>query len=293
MSAQPRLFQYPFAPASCILPGGHRLSYLDEGEGRPVILLHGNPSWSYLYRNLIAELRETNRCIAPDHLGCGLSDKPRDYPYRLADHIANLDCLLTGLGIEQCVLVMHDWGGAVGMGWAGRNPGRIAGLIVCNTAAFRSRRIPWRIAVCRWPVLGALLVRGLNLFARGATLMAVRGKMAPAAAAGFLHPYDSWAARIALHRFVQDIPLDAGHPSWPTLLEVEHGLGAMAGKPMLICWGGRDFCFNDAFYDEWRRRFPQAESHYFGGAGHYLLEDAFDGVSGRIRHFLNRIGWSG
>lgn len=292
MTAPLPLFQYPYVPESFILPGGQRLSYLDEGEGRPVVLLHGNPSWSYLYRNLIAGLRESNRCIAPDHLGCGLSDKPRDYPYRLADHIANLDSLLTRLAIERCVLVMHDWGGAIGMGWAGRNSDRVGGLIVLNTAAFRSNRIPLRIAVCRLPFIGAFLVRGLNLFARGATMMAVREQMAEGIKAGFLFPYNSWANRIALHRFVEDIPLRVGHPSWPTLLGVEEGLRTLVAKPMLICWGGRDFCFNDAFYAEWRFRFPEAESHYFAHAGHYLLEDAFDAVSGRITLFLRTIGWT-
>lgn len=291
MRTSPSLYQYPFVPKSCTLRDGHRMSFVDEGSGRPVVFLHGNPSWSYLYRNLISVLRDSHRCFAPDHLGCGLSDKPQDYPYRLAGHIDNLEYFLDRLAVEQCVLVMHDWGGAIGMGWAGRNPDKVAGLIVLNTAAFRSGRFPLRIAICRWPVVGSLLVRGLNLFARGATLMAVRKKMASDIKAGFLFPYDSWANRIAVLRFVEDIPLRQGHPSWPTLLRVEQGLRLLAGKPMLICWGGQDFCFNDAFYDEWRFRFPGAESHYFAHAGHYLLEDAFDEVSGRINRFLRTISW--
>jgi cis-3-alkyl-4-acyloxetan-2-one decarboxylase len=292
MRSFPSLFQYPFEPKSCILRDGHRLSFVDEGAGRPVVFLHGNPSWSYLYRNLIVLLQGSQRCIAPDHLGCGLSDKPQNYPYRLADHIDNLENFLDRLAVERCVLVMHDWGGAIGMGWAGRNADRVAGMVVLNTAAFRAGGIPLRIAVCRWPVVGALMVRGLNLFARGATLMAVKKRMAPDVQAGFLFPYDSWANRIAIHRFVEDIPLHRGHPSWAMLLQVEQGLKSLVGKPMLICWGGRDFCFTDVFYDEWRRRFPGAESHYFAQAGHYLLEDAFDGVGGRIDSFLRTIGWT-
>ncbi|HHO48328.1 MAG TPA: alpha/beta fold hydrolase [Desulfobacteraceae bacterium] len=292
MPGHPHLFQYPFEPGSRLLGNGHRMSYVDEGRGNPVVLLHGNPSWSYLYRNLISLLSRSHRCIAPDHLGCGLSDKPQDYPYRLADHIDNLEDFLEQMAVGGCVLVMHDWGGAIGMGWAARHVEKIAGLVVMNTAAFRSRLLPRRIAVCRLPVLGAFLVRGLNLFARGATVMAVRKKMAPGVRSGFLFPYDSWASRIALHRFVQDIPLNEGHPSWPTLLRVEEGLGTLAGKPMLICWGGRDFCFTEAFYHEWRQRYPDAEGHYFAQAGHYLLEDELNEVGGRINRFLKTIGWT-
>lgn len=292
MSHRFSLHQYPYSPKGFSQADGYRLSYLDEGCGKPVVFLHGNPSWSYLYRNLIADLLATNRCIAPDHLGCGLSDKPQDYPYRLADHIANLDNLLDRLGEEKVVLVMHDWGGAIGMGWAGRNPDRIAGLVVMNTAAFRSTRIPLRIAVCRWPIIGALLVRGLNLFARGAVRMAVRRKMDAATAAGFLAPYDSWANRVAVHRFVEDIPLREGHPSWKTLVQVEEGLRLLDGKPMLICWGGRDFCFDDTFYDEWRRRFPGAHCHYLPEAGHYLLEDAPVEIGKTVRQFLQAIDWA-
>jgi pimeloyl-ACP methyl ester carboxylesterase len=289
MMASPALMQYPFAPVAVTVAGGHRISCVDEGQGVPVVMLHGNPSWSYLYRRLILSLRGNYRCVAPDHLGCGFSDKPQQYSYRLADHIANLEQVLAQRGIARCVLVVHDWGGAIGMGWAARNPDRVAGLVVMNTAAFRSRRIPLRIAVCRRPLLGAVLVRGLNLFARGAVHMAVVKRMTPEVAAGFLAPYDCWANRVAVHRFVQDIPMRPDHPSWPTLVEVEEGLKRLAGKPLLLCWGGRDFCFNDGFYQEWRRRFPEAQFHYFSEAGHYLLEDAFPEIEGRVLAFLRSL----
>lgn len=286
MRTSPNLYQYPFTPKQIILDSGHRISCVDDGRGPAVVFLHGNPSWSYLYRNLITSLSSRYRCLAPDHLGCGLSDKPQEYPYRLADHIANLEQVLDRLGVERCILVMHDWGGAIGMGWARRHVERVAGLVVMNTAAFRSKRIPLRIAVCRWPLLGPLLVRGLNGFAGAAVHMAVSRRLDPRIAEGFLYPYDSWANRVAIFRFVQDIPLRKDHPSWPELVRIENGLADLREKPMLLCWGGRDFCFNDAFYREWRQRFPSAESHYFAGAGHYLLEDALEPVGEKIKAFL-------
>jgi haloalkane dehalogenase len=238
------LAQYPFSPKSFNVDG-YNLSFLDEGEcdAPAVVMAHGNPSWSYLYRNLVTALRSEYRCVVPDHLGCGLSDKPQDYPYRLRNHIDNFTALLDHLQIERCVLVVHDWGGAVGMGWAGQHPDWVAGLVVLNTAAFHSQEIALRIAVCRWPLLGALLVRGLNGFAWPATFMAVVKKMLPEVAAGFIAPYNNWRNRVAVHRFVQDIPLRPDHPSWETLSEVEASLELLRDKPMNIFWGGEDFCF--------------------------------------------------
>ena len=279
------LYQYPFTPKHFSV-GSHRLSYIDEGNGPTVVMVHGNPSWSYLYRNLITRLQKKYRCIAPDHLGCGFSDKPQNYPYRLQDHIDNLEQLLEHLQVKRCVLVVHDWGGAIGMGWAGRHPDRIAGLAVLNTAAFFLPKIPFRISLCRWPVIGALLVRGFNGFARSAISMAVKKKMNRLVATGFLAPYDSWANRIAIHRFVQDIPMERAHPSRQTLSRVESSLTKLVDKPMLICWGGKDFCFDRQFYDQWRRRFPGARACYFPDAGHYVLEDEFEEILYSINHFL-------
>ena len=281
------LEEYPFQPHFLTIDG-HNLSYLDEGEGPAVVMVHGNPTWSYLYRNLVSSLRDRYRCIVPDHLGCGFSDKPQVYPYRLADHIANVEQLLATLSIDRCVLIVHDWGGAIGMGWAGRYPQRIAGMVVLNTAAFRSPRMPLRIAICRWPVIGSLLVRGMNGFARAAIFMAVTNPMRPAIARGFLRPYNSWRNRIAIHRFVQDIPMDARHPSWETLITVENGLAQLRSIPMLLCWGGRDFCFDARYYQQWQSRFPEAEAHFFPEAGHYLLEDALVPIQPRIDRFLQR-----
>jgi haloalkane dehalogenase len=281
----PQLAEYPFIPKSFTIDG-YKMSYLDEGSGPVVVMVHGNPSWSYLYRNLVTELKSTHRCIVPDHIGCGLSDKPQGYPYQLQNHIDNLTVLLEHLQIEQCVLIVHDWGGAIGMGWAGTHPDQVQGLVVLNTAAFLSPHLAFRIAICRWPGIGTLIVRGCNGFAWPATFMAVHKKMLPEVAAGFLYPYDSWKNRIAVHRFVQDIPMQKEHPSYQTLARVEASLKQLQDKPMLICWGGRDFCFNDHFYKEWQNRFPGASSHYFPDAGHYVLEDALEEITGLLTPFL-------
>lgn len=269
---------------------GERMHYLDEGEGSPVLMLHGNPTWSFFYRNLVKDLSADGyRCIAPDHIGCGFSDKPQVYRYTLERHIRNLEALVDHLGLNDITLVVHDWGGAIGMGFAGRHPDKIARIVVLNTAAFLSDRIPRRIALCRLPIIGPLLIRGCNGFARPATVMATarKGGLPPPVSRGYLLPYGTWRDRVATLRFVQDIPMTADHPSHGTLAEIERRLERFRGTPMLICWGGRDFCFDDSFLDRWQREFPQAETHRFDAAGHYVLEDAYVEILPRVRTFLS------
>ena len=251
-------------------------------------MVHGNPTWSFFFRHLITPVAASNRVIAPDHIGCGLSDKPQRYPYTLETHINNLATLIDTLGLEDITLVVHDWGGAIGKGYAVRNPGRIHSMVVMNTAAFAHSRIPARIAVCRLPVVGPLLLRGANAFCRAALFMATAKGLTEAARAGYLHPYDSWGNRVAVNAFVRDIPMRPSHPSWPTLAGIDKGLSALQGKPMLIVWGLRDFCFNNLFFDEWRRRFPDAASMRINDAGHYLLDDAHREIAPVVGDFLEQ-----
>ena len=268
--------------------GNHQIHYVDEGQGDIIVMVHGNPTWSYYYRRLISLLSKDHRVIAIDHLGCGLSDKPQDYNYCLQNHIDNLDSLLSHLDVQEFSLVVHDWGGAIGMGVAANHPTMLKRAMVLNTAAFRSQRIPLRISACRWPLIGEPLVRGLNGFAGPAIWMAVTKKMDNETAQAYLAPYDSWANRVAVSAFVKDIPLTQEHQSYSTLKAVEDGLGKLQelNLPMLICWGGKDFCFNRSFYDEWCMRFPNAEAHYFSKSGHYILEDSFNEIAPLATQFF-------
>jgi pimeloyl-ACP methyl ester carboxylesterase len=278
---------YPFE-SRWLDVAGHRLHYLDEGprDAPALLLLHGNPTWSFFWRDVVRALRGQLRVIAADHLGCGLSDKPQDWSYRLADHVANVERLVEALGLGRFSLGVHDWGGAIGMGLATRQPQRVERLVVLNTAAFRSSRLPLRIAACRLPVLGPLGVRGLNAFARAATFMTTEKPLPAAVKAGYLAPYGSWRDRIAVLRFVQDIPMQPGHPSWATLANIEQGLSRLRHKPLLLVWGERDWCFTPAFRDEWQQRFPGAELLRLENAGHYVLEDAGETAIPRIAAFL-------
>jgi cis-3-alkyl-4-acyloxetan-2-one decarboxylase len=279
---------YPFTLQSFETPHGVRMSYVDTGSGdEAVLLVHGNPTWSFYYSRLIQSLSPQLRCVAPDHIGMGLSDKPADYPYTLATRIADLEALVAKLGLKRVHLVVHDWGGAIGFGFATRHPELIGRIVVLNTAAFPSKHIPFRIAACRWPVIGPLLVRGANGFAGPATWMSMhRRKLSNAEKAALLLPYDSWAHRVAVNGFVQDIPMSPDHATWAALQKVADGLPQFKDSPMLIVWGGKDFCFNDHFYAEWTARFPQAKTRYLADAGHYVLLDAADEVLPEISDFL-------
>lgn len=279
--------EYPFASHWLPLAGG-RMHYVEEGSGPPLLFVHGNPTWSFAWRRLISDMSRDYRCLAVDHLGCGRSDKPQQYEYTLDRHVGNLVALIDALDLREITLVGHDWGGCIGMGAAVERPDRFARFVLMNTAAFRSTRLPLRIAVCRLPVLGALAVRGLNLFSRAALRMAVEKPLTPTARAGYLAPYDSWAHRIAVHRFVQDIPLRPSHPSYQRLLRIEEGLAQFRDRPMLLPWGERDWCFTPEFRREFERRFPQAESFPIADAGHYLFEDAPAALIERLREFLAR-----
>lgn len=278
---------YPFKSRWLELDG-LRYHYLDEGEGEPLLLVHGNPTWSFYWRELIKPLREQYRVIVPDHIGCGLSDKPRHYEYRLATHIDNLRRLIDRLGLRQINLLAHDWGGAIGLGAAVAEPERFRRLILFNTAAFRSRRMPWRIRVCRTPLLGRLAVQGANAFARAALTLAVakHERMTPAVRAGLLAPYDTWSNRVATHRFVQDIPLSPRHPSYATLAAIEHDLVNLRDLPVMLIWGMRDWCFTPHFLERFQQFFPEAEVHRFDDAGHYVIEDAHERIVPLLRAFI-------
>lgn len=282
---------YPFEGKTLDLDG-LRYHYLDEGEGPPVVMVHGNPSWSFYYRDLVLALRGRYRTIVPDHIGCGRSDKPDDsrYEYTLQSRARDLGKLIDSLGVEKVTLVLHDWGGMIGMTWATQNPDRVERLVLLNTSAFplpETKGFPFQIALARTPALGTVLVRGFNAFAKGAVKHCVtRTKMSPEVAAGYLEPYDSWENRIAVQRFVEDIPLTKAHPTWALINQTADKLRDLHGIPMLLIWGMKDFVFDVHFLDEWIRRFPDAEVHRFDDAGHYILEDAPEDVIPLVGAFL-------
>lgn len=271
-------------------PEAIRLHYFDEGPRQsdqpPLICVHGNPTWSFYFRKVLTAFRQERRVIALDHIGCGLSSKPQKYPYHLRQHIDNFSVFMEQVCPEGEVdLLLHDWGGAIALGWAVHRPEKVRKIILTNTAGFRSRHIPVRIAAGKLPVLGDYAIRGLNLFARAALLMAAKKPLSKEVRQALLWPYRNYQDRIALLRFVQDIPLHAAHPSWKTLTDIEEHLSALPQG--LILWGEKDFCFNQHFLKRWQQIWPDALVRRFPEGGHYLLEDESEGCLKAIREYLN------
>lgn len=283
---------YPFSGSFFTHQSGHKQHFVDEGSGEPFVMVHGNPSWSFLYRDMIKEFSNDYRCIAPDHIGCGLSDKPdlNSFGYTLKEHVDNLEALIDSLNLQQPInLAVHDWGGAIGMGYATRHPDRVKRLIVLNTGAFRLPAecpFPWPIWAFRNTEIGACMNRHLNAFSFIASHTCSIKGMSRKVRHGFRAPYDSPANRVATTRFVQDIPLIESDPSYAELVRIETGLELLKDKPMIICFGRKDFVFNRYFYQEWQKRFPKAEAHSFH-AGHYVLEDMGEQIFNLVRFFFH------
>ena len=285
---------YPFESHFLDLKG-LKYHYLDEGSGDPVVMVHGNPSWSFYYRNLVSALKDSYRTIVPDHIGCGLSDKPNDsdYPYTLKQRVDDLEVLLENLDIKKNItLVVHDWGGMIGMAYATRHPEQIARLVILNTSAFhlpKTKKLPLALKICRDTPLGPFLVQGFNAFARGAAMVGCkRNPMSEELKDAYCSPYDNWNNRRATIRFVQDIPLNPGDAGYDIVSGVEAGLEQFSDIPMTICWGEKDFVFDRHFLDGWKKRFPNAKIHSFPDCGHYILEDAAGEVIPIIKEFLNK-----
>ncbi|MBS0463170.1 MAG: alpha/beta fold hydrolase [Proteobacteria bacterium] len=291
---------FPFTPKRFAVRPGIAMAFLDEGprDGQVVVMLHGNPSWSYYWRHLVLGLRDPAsgkgyRCIVPDHIGMGLSDKPGDdaYEYTLQSRVDDLGALLVHLGIDgPLTLAVHDWGGMIGFGWALAHAPQVERLVILNTAAFplpEAKPMPWQLLFGRGSKFGALAIRGFNAFAAGAARQGVVTPMPADVRRAYLAPYDSWAHRIATLRFVQDIPLGPGDRAWSLVAEAGKRLHEFADRPTFIGWGLRDFVFDHHFLDGFTQALPNAQVQAFDDAGHYVLEDKHALLVPAIRTFLD------
>lgn len=305
---------YPFASHWYTLEAG-RMHFLDEGPQaadardtspqaadapdtspqsasppRTLLMVHGNPTWSFYWRGLVTAFRDRYRVVVPDHLGSGLSDKPQDYPYQLQCHVGNLVRLVDALDLREVTLLGHDWGGAIGLGAAMLRPERFSRFVMFNTGAFPPPFFPWRIRACRTPVLGPLAMRGLNLFSRAALRMAVAdpARLSPQARAGLLAPYDSWAHRVGVWNFVRDIPTSPDQPTWQLLERIEASLAAASAKPWMFVWGMQDWCFRPECLERFLRHVPHAEVHRLPEAGHWVVEEANTRIIEWLGAFLER-----
>jgi haloalkane dehalogenase len=280
---------YPFESHYLEVEGGHRLHYVDEGKGDTLLMVHGNPTWSFYYRELVKGLRDTCRCVALDHLGCGLSDKPRPWGYRITDHVKNLVALIDKLDLRDITLVVHDWGGAIGYLAALERPDRFKRFVVFNSGVFL-KPLPFFLKTFRLPLYGKLVVQGLNGFLRSGLLFILGHpeRFRGAVREGYMAPYNTFEDRYAILRFVEEIPLEDGHHNRPLLERLDQGLPLFKDRPHLVVWGLKDWVFHTGYLQGWKERFPAAEVHELPDAAHWVVEEAHERILPLVKSFLDR-----
>ncbi len=288
---------WPYEPR-WLFTDGIRIHYVDEGtrDGEPVVMLHGNPTWGYLYRRFIGGLAEAGfRAIAHDELGFGRSDKPkRQKEYSIRRHAQHFGALMDELSLDGVTLVMQDWGGPIGLAWAVDHPERVKRLVILNTFTGwipAGHKVPLPFKLFRWPVTGEALVKGMHVFVRFLLFRAAVAhpeRLGPNEKAAYLTPHPSWASRTGVLAYPRLIPWDEKSPTRPLGLHVEANLEKLSGKPALICWAMKDPAFPRGVLDLWRKRFPGAEVHEIEDASHFLQEDAHERIVPWIADFLGR-----
>ncbi|HEX7476722.1 MAG TPA: alpha/beta fold hydrolase [Polyangiales bacterium] len=279
---------------------GHRMHYVDEGKGETILLLHGNPTWSYLYRHVITGLSDKHRCIAPDHLGFGFSDKPKDADYSMRAHVMRLEAFVQRLGLRDITLVVQDWGGVIGLAWAVRHKSLVKRLVVLNTAGFVPespaelaglRPRPWGFPLLwslRIPVLGELFVQGLGGFVRLLVPLGIthRERLTREVMAGYLAPYPTWASRRAHLASVRQVPMRPSDTAWQLLRETGAELDGWT-VPTQIVWGMRDPVFVPWFLEQFEKRLPNhAPTVRIEDANHFLQDDRPDLIIDAVRSFM-------
>jgi len=276
---------YPFESHYCNV-GGYKMHYVDEGQGPLVILVHGNPTWSFYYREVIKKLRTQFRVIAPDHIGCGLSEHPYGRHFKAADRVTHLQNLVDSLGLKSFSLIMHDWGGSIGTTLAVRNLERIDRLIYLNTTLTETESLPWFIKISSKPFIGKFLTKTTKTFLRLTTNVGAATKLPKRVKKGYFFPYRTAKDRSFVWDFVHDIPFNMDHPTYSGMMEISRGVPELSKKPIQIIWGLKDPCFHQEILTQLMRLFPAARVLEIPTASHLVVEDATDLVNETIENFL-------
>lgn len=281
---------FPFAP-HYYSANGIDLHFVDEGNGEPIVMVHGDPTWGYLYRNFISPLSQHYRCVVPDQMGMGKSATPQDRSlYHLQQHCANLEALLLHLELHNITLVLHDWGGPVGLGFATRHPERIKNLVLMNTWAFA----PWpggpfpRLLELIRSERGEMFVLKRNGYLEPALLGTTHHteKLTQTVMNAYRAPFPSPESRLAMLCWSRDIPVQETDASYAEMKRIEHGLSQFRNTPILLLWGMKDPVLSPSVLRLWQEVYPHAITHELEDASHFLQEDAPERIVQWIGDFL-------
>jgi haloalkane dehalogenase len=269
---------YPFAEHRAEI-GGCDVHYVDEGDGPPLLLLHGNPTWSFLYRDVIAGLRDRFRCIAPDYPGFGLSTARPGYRFTPAEHAEVVEALLLRLDLREVTMMVQDWGGPIGFAVATRHPERFAAFAIGNTWAWPKSDLGTQLfsRALGGPV-GRRLIVNRNLFVEGILKRSVRPPLGDRVMEAYRGPFPTPASRVPTAVFPRAILA-----SRPFLAEVERGLPALAGRRALLLWPTRDPAFRARERRRWEALFPGHRTVLLEGAGHYIQEEEPERIVAAVR----------
>jgi haloalkane dehalogenase len=265
---------------------GHTIHYLDEGCGPTLLMLHGNPTWSFLYRHLIAALRGRFRCVAMDYPGFGLSTAAEGYEPLPERHASVVEAFVRALGLKKFTPIVQDWGGPIGLSVAGRDPSRVERLVILNTWAWPVDDDPHfvRFSNIMGGAIGGFAIRHFNAFVNMMIPMGTpRRTLSSAAMNAYRRPMSTAARRHATNVFPRAIV-----KSTPFLSEVQRGLAAIADKPALIVWGDKDIAFRAKERERFESVFASHTTVLVPGAGHFMQEDAHDEIAAAIDDWWSR-----
>ena len=266
---------------------GCNVHYVDEGEGPLLLMLHGNPTWSFLYRRLIAGLKDRFRCVALDYPGFGLSSAKPGYGFTAAEHSNIVSGFIDQLDLTDITPIVQDWGGPIGLAAATRDPGRFSNLIVGNTWAWphEAKSAERFSRIMGGEGTGDWLSRKLNLFVGQIIPRSMRRRsLKPAEMAMYKGPFPDEDSRIPVQVFPAEI---TGARDF--LAELESNLGTITDLPTLLLWANKDVAFGKAEMERWRASLPNHHHHILQGAGHYWQDDAGEEAVLAIRNWWDHL----
>jgi haloalkane dehalogenase len=277
---------YPFKFRYVSTPGGAKMHYIDEGFGEPVLFLHGYPTWSFIFRDLIGVLRPDFRCIAIDHIGYGLSDKPRRYKYEIKTHIDNAIYFAKAMKFKKFHIVAEDFGVQVALAMAEYWPERISSMSFLNSSIFANSKLPPIILFFKFPPFTFLFARLFNAFPKLFFSFGTNFALRDDVLNGYLWPYKKLADRVAISAGLDDIPWLQNHRSLHTISQICEKIVILANKKIKFFWGENDFLHNIDTLNLWKKVLPNAVYNKYQNADHLLLEDSKDAIRD-IRLFIN------